>query len=147
MKISHRIILVNLIIVSIVLGSAAVAFYSIMYNSFSSQQSKSIISSSRNFLFTYRSFLNDIDEEFLSIKNNNPNLLFEKSNLTGSINDFFLESSPTNVNEIIRYSLKDYVVIPKQKFSIDEFIKYNPYVIINSIKSEKGNIYYFGKII
>jgi two-component system chemotaxis sensor kinase CheA len=147
MKISHRIILVNLIIVSIVLGSAAVAFYSIMYNSFSSQQSKSIISSSRNFLFTYRSFLNDIDEEFLSIKNNNPNLLFEKSNLTGSINDFFLESSPTNVNQIIRYSLKNFVVIPKQNFSIEEFIKYNPYVIMNSFKLETGNVYYFGKII
>jgi two-component system chemotaxis sensor kinase CheA len=147
MKISHRIILVNLIIVSIVLGSAAVAFYSIMYNFFYSQQSKSIISSSRNFLFTYRSFLNDIDEEFLSIKNNNPNLLFEKSNLTGSINDFFLESSPTNVNQIIRYSLKNFVVIPKQNFSIEEFIKYNPYVIMNSFKLETGNVYYFGKII
>ena len=147
MKISHRIILVNLIIVAIVLGSAAVAFYSIMYNSFSSQQSKNIISSTRNFLFSYRSLLNDVDEEFLLKKDGNPNLLFEKSNLTGALNDFILESSPSNEKEIIRFSTKDFIVIPKQNFTIEEFIRYNPYAIINSYKSETGNIYYFGKII
>ena len=147
MKISHRIILVNLIIVAIVLGSAAIAFYSIMYNSLSSQQSKNIISSTRNFLFSYRSILNDIDEEFLIKKSNNLDLLFEKSNLAGSANDFFLESSSAAGKEITRYSLKDFVVIPKQNFSIDEFVKYNPYAVINSFKSETGKVYYFGKII
>lgn len=147
MKISHRIILVNLIIVAIVLGSAAIAFYSIMYNSLSAQQSKNITNATRNFLFSYRSFLNDVDEEFLLQKNDNPNLLFEKPYLTGSLNDFFLETSPTNTDQIIRYSVKDFVVIPKQNFNIDEFINYNPYSVINSFKSESGSIYYFGKII
>ncbi len=147
MKISHRIILVNLIIVAIVLGSAAIAFYSIMYNSLSAQQSKNITNATRNFLFSYRSFLSDVDEEFLLQKNDNPNLLFEKPNLTGSLNDFFLETSPTNTDQIIRYSVKDFVVIPKQNFNIDEFVKYNPYSVINSFKSKSGSIYYFGKII
>lgn len=147
MKINHRIILVNLIIVAIVLGSAAIAFYSIMYNSLSAQQSKNIISASRNFLFSYRSFLNDVDEEFLTIKNDNPNLLFEKNNLTGTLNDFFLESSTSNDNEIIRYAVKDFVVIPQKNFNIEEFVKYNPYAVISSYKSKSGNIYYFGKII
>lgn len=147
MKISHRIILVNLIIVAIVLGIAAIAFYSIMYNSLSVQQSKNIISASRNFLFSYRSLLNDVDEEFLTIKNDNPNLLFEKNNLTGTLNDFFLEASPSNDNEIIRYAVKDFVIIPQKNFNIEEFVKYNPYAVISSYKSKSGNLYYFGKII
>jgi two-component system chemotaxis sensor kinase CheA len=147
MKISHRIILVNLIIVAIVLGSAAIAFYSIMYNSLSSQQSKNIISSTRNFLFSYRSFLNDIDEEFLNKKNINSNQLFEKSSLHGSVNDFFLEATSANLKEIIRYSAKEFVSIPKENFTIDEFLKSNPYAIIHSFKLESGIVYYFGKII
>ena len=78
MKINHRIILVNLLIVAIVLGSSAIAFYTIMYNTLTAQQSKIIINSSRNFIFTYRSFVDDIDEEFWTLANNNPELLFEK---------------------------------------------------------------------
>lgn len=147
MKISHRIILVNLVIVAIVLGSAAIAFYSVMYNSLSSQQSQNIINSTRNFVFSYRSFLNDIDEEYLTQKEKNVNLLFEKPILTGTINDFFLESLPANNRVISRYSAKEFVNIPKQNYTIDEFIKHNPYAIINSYKSENGQVYFFGKII
>ncbi len=147
MKISHRIILVNLVIVAIVLGSSAIAFYSIMYNSLSSQQSQNIINSTRNFVFSYRSFLNDIDEEYLTQKEKNVDLLFEKPILTGTINDFFLESLSANSRVISRYSAKEFVNIPKQNFTIDEFIKHNPYAIINSYKSESGQVYFFGKII
>ncbi len=77
MRINHRIILVNLLIVAIVLGSAAIAFYSIMYNTLTSQQSKSIISASRNFIFTYRSLIDDIDEEFWAINNKSPELFLK----------------------------------------------------------------------
>lgn len=148
MKISHRIILVNLIIVAIVLGSAAIAFYSIMYNSLSSQQSKNIISATRNFLFSFRSLSNDIDEEFLTNKNSNPNFISGKQNLTASVNDFYLGSSPVDTKEIINYSVKDFILLPSGKtFSIDDFIKHNPYAVIHSYKSDDGKIYYFGKII
>ncbi len=148
MKISHRIILVNLIIVAIVLGSAAIAFYSIMYNSLSSQQSKNIVSATRNFLFSYRSLSNDIDEEFLNNKNSNPNFITGKPNLTASVNDFYLESSPAENKEIINYSVKDFILLPSGKtFTIDDFVKHNPYAVIHSYKSDDGRIYYFGKII
>jgi ABC-type multidrug transport system fused ATPase/permease subunit len=147
MKISHRIILVNLVIVAIVLGSAAIAFYSIMYSSLSSQQSQNILNSNRNLTFTYRSFLNNLDEEFLTIKKDNPNFLSEKTNLSASVNDFILEADQNKNSDIIYYSAKALVYIPKQHFTIDEFIKNNPYAIINSYKSESGDIFYFGKII
>ena len=89
MKINHRIILVNLLIVAIVLGSAAIAFYSIMYNTLTAQQSKIIISSSRNFIFTYRSFIDKIDEEFWTLKNNNPEFFFWTTLYCGKPKWFF----------------------------------------------------------
>ncbi len=147
MKINHRIILVNLLIVAIVLGSAAIAFYSVMYNTLTSQQSKSIINSSRNFIFTYRSFLDDIDEEYWLLSNNNPKLLFDRPTLSGSLNDFFLESDAADFNKIIRHSSKSWVQIPKQNFTMDEFVQQNPYAIINSRTASNNHIYYYGKII
>ena len=147
MKINHRIILVNLLIVVIVLGSAAIAFYSIMYNTLTAQQSKIIISSSRNFIFTYRSFLDNIDEEFLTLKNNNPEFFFERPFIAGNLNDFFLEASTLDSNLILRHSSKSFIQIPKQNFTIDEFIKLNPYAIINVKNITPDRICYFGKII
>jgi signal transduction histidine kinase/CheY-like chemotaxis protein/HAMP domain-containing protein len=147
MKINHRIILVNLLIVAIVLGSAAVAFYSIMYNTLTTQQSKIIVNSSRNFIFTYRSFIDNIDEEFWTIKNDNPELFFNKPILSGSINDFFLEANTSDSTLIVRYSSKDFVQIPKQSFTIDDFIQFNPYAIVQVRKLTNDRICYFGKII
>jgi len=147
MKINHRIILVNLLIVAIVLGSAAIAFYSIMYNTLTTQQSKIIASSSRNFIFTYRSFIDDIDEEFWTIKNSNPELFFERPIIAGNLNDFFLEASTSDSTIIIRHSEKSFIQIPAQNFTIDEFIQLNPYAIINVKNISPDRICYFGKII
>lgn len=113
MKINHRIILVNLLIVAIVLGSAAIAFYSIMYNTLTAQQTNTT-SSSRNFIFTYRTFINKIDEEFWTIKNNNPEFFFDRLFIAGNINDFFLEASTSDSNLVLRYSSKTLFKHPKR---------------------------------
>ncbi len=147
MKINHRIILVNLLIVAIVLGSSAIAFYSIMYNTLTTQQSKIIISSSRNFIFTYRSFIDGIDEEFWTLLNNTPEIFFERPLLTASYNDFYLEANTTDSTKIIRLSSKSFVQIPKQNFTINEFVEFNPYAIINVRKISSDRICYYGKII
>src|SRR5574338_27424 len=147
MKINHRIILVNLLIVAIVLGSSAFAFYSIMYNTLTAQQSKIITSSSKNFLFTYLSFTDNIEEEFWTLSKNYPDLLFDRPVLSGNINDFFLEASITDSTQILKYSVKSFIQIPQQSFTIDEFIQYNPYAIISAKKISADRICYFGKII
>ena len=147
MKINHRIILVNLLIVAIVLGSSAIAFYSIMYNTLTTQQSKIIISSSRNFIFTYRSFIDGIDEEFWTLLNNTPEIIFERPLLTASYNDFYLEANTADSTKIIRLSSKSFVQIPKQNFTINEFVEFNPYAIISVRKISSDRICYFGKII
>ncbi|MBK7631665.1 MAG: response regulator [Ignavibacteriales bacterium] len=147
MKINHRIILVNLLIVAIVLGSSAIAFYTIMYNTLTAQQSKIIINSSRNFIFNYRSFIDDMDEEFWTINNDNPELLFEKPLALGNINDFFLEASLSDSSRILRHNSKNFILLPKQIFTIEEFIQLNPYAIINIKKISPDRICYSGKVI
>ncbi len=147
MKINHRIILVNLLIVAIVLGSSAIAFYTIMYKTLTAQQSKIILNSSKNFIFTYRSFIDDMETEFWTAANTNTELLFEKSPNAGNINDFYLEASTVDSSDIIRYSSKDFVQIPKQNFTINEFVRQNPYALINEKKIKTDRICYFGKII
>jgi signal transduction histidine kinase/CheY-like chemotaxis protein/HAMP domain-containing protein len=147
MKINHRIILVNLLIVAIVLGSSAIAFYTIMYNTLTAQQSKIIINSSRNFIFSYRSFIDDIEEEFWTLANNNSELLFERPLTQGNINDFFLEASISDSSKILRFNAKSFIQIPKQLFTIDEFIQLNPYAIVSVKKISADRICYSGKII
>lgn len=147
MKINHRIILVNLLIVAIVLGSVAIAFYSIMYSTLTAQQSKIILNSSRNFTLTYKSFTDKIDEEFWNLKNNYPEFFFERPFIAGNLNDFFLEASTLDSSVIIRHSAKSFIQIPKQNFTIDEFIQLNPYAIINAKNISADRICYYGKII
>ena len=147
MKINHRIILVNLLIVAIVLGSAAIAFYSIMYNTLTAQQSKIILNSSRNFTLAYRSFIDNIDEEFWNLKNNYPEFFFDRPFIAGNLNDFFLEASSSDSSIVIRHSAKSFIQIPKQNFTIAEFIQQNPYAIINVNNISADRICYFGKII
>lgn len=146
MRINHRIILVNLLIVAIVLGSAAIAFYTIMYNTLTSQLSQNIVNTSRNFNFIYRSYIDDLDNEFYTLVNKNPELLFERPALIGNLNDFYLESSFADSQKINRHAVKNYVQIPQHNFNVTEFIKLNPYaVIIKQISNER--IFYYGKIL
>jgi hypothetical protein len=147
MKINHRIILVNLLVVAIVLGSAAIAFYTIMSNTLTSQLSQNILNSSRNFIFTYRSFVDDLDEEFLTYNNRNPELLFERPTLLGNLNDFFLEAEDSDSTKIIRFAYKSFIQIPSHNFTINEFVQLNPYAIISVKKTSNNRICYYGKII
>jgi signal transduction histidine kinase/CheY-like chemotaxis protein/HAMP domain-containing protein len=118
-----------------------------MYNTLTAQQSKIIISSSRNFIFAYRSFIDKIDEEFWTLKNNNPEFFFERPFIAGNLNDFFLEASTADSNLIIHHSAKSFIQIPRQNFTIDEFIQLNPYAIVNVKSIDPDRICYFGKII
>lgn len=147
MKISHRIIFINFIVVALVLGTAAIAFYSIMYNALTTQQSLNLLNSTRNFTLSYRALTNDAEEEFFTLRDKGNDRLFEKPILTGTINDFFFESNPINEKLIDRHSSKSGVVIPNNPFTIDDFIKHNPYASINSIKDKSNKVFYFGRIL
>ncbi len=147
MKISFRILLINFVTVVLILTSATIAFYSIMYNVLASQQSQQLINSSKNFIYIYRGGIMETEDEFLGFQ---PNEL-EKCLTTGKLNtsniDFIFELSDESGNEILRKSYNKKVYIPEKKFSVKEFQEYNPYTVILNQSSSDGTYYLFGKVL
>ena len=68
MKLSYRIIFINFAIVVLVIASSAFGFYSIMYNALTSQQSRHLLNAANNFIYTYRDFLQDVQDEYSLIR-------------------------------------------------------------------------------
>ena len=142
MKIRYRILIINFAIVVLIIGSAAVAFYSIMYNALTSQRSQYLIRSANDFIYAYREILQDTDDDFLySVKNS-----FGKVAQPNEKNiDFIFEASKDG-NLIRRYS-KDFVYIPQKNFSVEEFISNNPSAIVKKYVDENRKTYFYGRII
>jgi signal transduction histidine kinase/CheY-like chemotaxis protein/HAMP domain-containing protein len=145
MKINYRILLINFVIVVLILGSSAFAFYSLLYNVLTSQQSKSLQNSSSSFIFAYRETLQQTDEEFFTILKENSfrSLSQEKLNKI----DFLLYSSASNVEYISQSFGKEYVSIPGKDYKIEEFLEKNPQAVIKKHVDEKGNFTYYGRIL
>ena len=72
MKISLRILIINFAIVVLIIGSSAVAFYSIMYNALTSQRSQYLVRSANDFIYAYGEMLQDTEDDFLYFINKSP---------------------------------------------------------------------------
>ena len=147
MKISFRILLINFVTVVLILSSATIAFYSIMYNVLASQQSQQLINSANNFIYIYRGSVMETEDEFLSFQ---PNEL-ERYLFSGRLNtpniDFIFELSDKNGNEILRKTYNKKVYIPEKKFGVKEFLEYNPYVVTFNQTTQDGKSYLFGEVL
>ena len=147
MKISYRILIINFAIVVLILGSSAIAFYSIMYNVLSSQQSKYLLNASNDFIFNTRNMLQEADDEFQYIVNNNIESAFNNPYLNTKNIDFILETENSNSDIIIKKICKQDVYFPSSINSLKEFRAYNPYTIIQTAQMPNGHFYYYGTII
>jgi len=112
MKISYRILFINFAIVVLILGSSAIAFYSIMYNVLSSQQSKYLLNASNDFNFDTKDLLQESDDEFQYIVGNNIENMFNNSYLNTKNIDFILETQNSNSDVIIKKIYKQNVYFP-----------------------------------
>ena len=147
MKISLRILLINFIIVVLIVGSAALAFYSIMYEVLASQQSRYLISSANNFIFIYRSEFLSIEDEFLSLSPTEISRAFYSQKIPKSKIDFILESKAGDESTFIGKVSNEKVHIPEKKFGINEFKEYNPLALIFEYSPESGEKFYYGRIL
>ncbi|HSD63579.1 MAG TPA: ATP-binding protein, partial [Ignavibacteriaceae bacterium] len=145
MKLSLRILVINFTIVVIILGSAAFAFYSIMYNVLTSQQTKHLQNSLNEFQFAYRDLLQNSDDDFYKIETGEGNFFTSDYNLSKYL-DFILEAEPGKEN-ISQWIGKTDVVFPKGTFSIERFLAENPFVALKKFKNEKGVIFYYGIVL
>lgn len=112
MKISYRILIINFAIVVVILGSSAIAFYSIMYNVLSSQQSKYLLNASNNFIYNMRNMLQDADDEFQYIVNNNIENAINSPYLNTKNIDFILETKDKNSEVFIKKLLNKIFFFP-----------------------------------
>ena len=129
------------------MGSTAIAFYSIMYNTLSSQKSKNLIDSANNFTYAYRNKLLSTEDEFRSLTAENINNAFRFRILRTHDLDFVLEINQQNKGQIIRYSYTSDVVIPQKPFNLNKFLEYNPYVVASKYNDSTGRVFYYGLVL
>jgi signal transduction histidine kinase/CheY-like chemotaxis protein len=146
MKISLRILLINFAIVVVIVGSSAIAFYSIMYNALTSQQSQYLVKSARDFIYAYHQMLQDTDDDFLYyIENGSKSLnLFSEKNI-----DFIFEYQSTSVQNgrLINKFSKDNVFLPDKLAGLEKFIEDNPRAVIKKYTNTNGSVFYYGRIL
>lgn len=143
MKISFRILLINFLIVALILGSSAFAFYTIMYKVLTSQQSKYLLNSVNDFIYTYRELNQNLDDEFLSYLKNNEN---QDSNPNWKL-DFIFEQNTKNNSIYPKKINKNLVYLPDKTLTIKLFLEDNPYTFVKKYTSNDGRTFYYGKTI
>ena len=97
MKITYRILFINFAIVFLVIGSAAFAFYSIMYSVLTSQHSKYLLNSTNDFIYAYREAIDNTEEDFLYLLKNGINQKLSSQQLTEKNIDFILKTNPSKI--------------------------------------------------
>ncbi len=147
MKISYRILIINFVIVVLVLGSSAIAFYSIMYKVLSSQQSKYLTNSANIFIYTYRGLIQDCEDQFNTLASNEPENIFKKNPNENKDIDFIFEVDKTSSQKIINKNFDDNVNNSIKCRTLKEFISNNPCSVIKEYHFPDGRVYYFGRII
>jgi signal transduction histidine kinase/CheY-like chemotaxis protein/HAMP domain-containing protein len=146
MKISYRILFINFAIVVLIIGSSAVAFYSILYNVLSSQQSKYLRNSANNFVYFYNEILQNTDDDFLSLIKKDGDLSLNNFQYPEKNIDFIIsENGQTNSLKKI-YSSGD-VNIPHGEFSVENFLEQNPFAVVKKYQSGKEQAYYYGRVL
>jgi len=147
MKISLRILLINFVIVVLIVGSAAIAFYSIMYNVLATQQSQHLIKSASNFVYAYRAEILETEDEFLSLSADDVSQFLSVQKIHNSKIDFIIESEDDGLSNFKRIAVSKNVYVPGKKFGLKEFIEYNPFALILEYKTTERGRYFFGRIL
>jgi signal transduction histidine kinase/CheY-like chemotaxis protein/HAMP domain-containing protein len=146
MKISLRIILINFVIVTLILGVAGVAFYTIMYNVLTSQQSKYLQKSSEDFVHAYWDLNQAIDNEFLLISKYPANI--NNYSLTSLDDvDFVFVGAATSDRIAVKAVKKGTINIPNGILTITKFLNENPSSIVKKYTDGSGVNYYYGKVL
>ena len=139
--------MINFAIVAIILVSSAIAYYSIMYNVLSSQQSKYLLNSANEFIYAFRSMMQDTEDEFHYLADNRVNEVFNSPSSKGKNIDFIFDTE-VNDSTIIKDKIyKSDVYFPNTTLTVHDFIKNNPFAVIETAKLSNSKTYYYGRIL
>lgn len=143
MKISFRILLINFTVVVIILVSATIVFYSLIFNTLNSQQTKNLINSSNTFIYSFQRLLSDLDDELLLFFENKSK---NKTSLLNSRTLDFVISLQKDGSSIKEIFLTKNVLINPAVNSVSKFLEINPIAIVKK-KQIGDEVYIYGKII
>lgn len=146
MRISLRILLINFVIVALILGSSAFAFYSVMYNVLISQQSRQLVSATNNFIYVLRAKIIESEDEFLALLPNEVETILKTNNLKTNNLDFIILYDNQS-GQIINQAINENVYLPDRAITWEEFLYYNPYSLVQEIKGKNEKSFYYGRII
>ena len=144
MKISYRILFINFFVVVLIVGSASFAFYSIMYNVLTSQQSKYLLKSSSDFVLAYKETFQNTEDDFNQLARSE---LFSQEKLYSTKIDFILEQDSRNAKFYSRSVAKEGVNLSQKVSSLEEFISNNPSAVIKSHTFPDGASVYYGRLL
>lgn len=144
MKISFRILSINFFVVALIIASASIAFYSIMYNVLTSQQSKYLLKSSNDFILAYNEAFQNTEDDFSRLSGKE---LFDPEKLNNTQIDFILEQHPNKDDFYLRSAAKPGIIISDQGSSLKDFVTHNPSAVIKKQTVAGGISVYYGKLL
>jgi two-component system chemotaxis sensor kinase CheA len=145
MKINLKILVINFSILLIILGGSGFAFYSIMYNVLTSLQSKNLLNSTNDIIFTFETDLQTSDQSFQTFLNGHNNrLTVEKPAKVYKALDYVLKIGKSQNDHPELYLIKSTLTIPLGNFTLREFFNANPCLIVRLHKTRTGEEYLYG---
>jgi len=146
MKINYRIILINIVIVAVILGASGSAFYTIMYNVLTSQQSKHLLTSTNDFAFVVHGVSKDVEDAFSLFLNKYEQKPFSNEAISVYKNlDFVIKLNPDSTFAKESIAINKEIVLSKRNARVSTFITSNPLIFYNVNTTPKGETYLYGK--
>jgi signal transduction histidine kinase/CheY-like chemotaxis protein len=133
--------------VLLILGVSGFAFYSVLNNIITSQQSKHLLNSTNSFVYQLESAFQDIDREFFILHSGGRQPGLEKSRFSGTKLDFVFYLQKDSLIESESGYFSDIVALPGEKFLLRDFVGSNPFIILKKFVLEKGVTLCYGRII
>jgi signal transduction histidine kinase/CheY-like chemotaxis protein len=115
-----------------------------MYNTLTSQKSKSLITSANNYVYVYRNKLLSSEDEFFTLTSDGYDDAFRNRNLKTNNLDFLIEVDSKSAERIIKYAYTSDIVIPSKPFNLKQFFEYNPYLVVSEYNDSLGRRFYYG---
>ena len=146
MKINYRIILINIVIVAVILGASGSAFYSIMYNVLTSQQSKHLLTSTNDFAFSIHGISKEVEDAFSLFLSKYEQKSFSNEAISVYKNlDFVIKLNPDSTFVKEALAINKEIILPKRNGKVSHFITSNPLIFFNVSTTPKGETYLYGK--
>ncbi|MFH1194106.1 MAG: ATP-binding protein [bacterium] len=142
MKINVRILLITFSIVVLISVTSILVFYSLTVATLNSQHSKSLLNSASDFAFVFQKSLEDLEDDFLRIKENieggNSILLLDDKL------DFVFETYNDSLLVPQSFRAKDNIVFDYRVKTLRQFLRYNPDIILDYFAADPQKVIYYG---